>query len=97
MRAVWSDETMVQRWLDVEAALARGEARLGIIPAAHAEEITRRARAELLDLGRDESASSITPDTRLCRSSACSRACATPPAEMVDRMTPPADASMPPR
>jgi 3-carboxy-cis,cis-muconate cycloisomerase len=50
MRAVWSDETMVQRWLDVEAALARAEARLGIIPAAHAEEITRNARVELLDL-----------------------------------------------
>jgi 3-carboxy-cis,cis-muconate cycloisomerase len=50
MRAIWSDETMLQRWLDVEAALARAQAALGIIPAAHAEEITRQARVERLDL-----------------------------------------------
>ena len=36
MRAVWSDRAMIQRWLDVEAALARAEARLGIVPAAAA-------------------------------------------------------------
>jgi adenylosuccinate lyase len=50
MREVWSDRAMVQRWLDVEAALARAEARLGIIPAAAAEEISRKARVELLDI-----------------------------------------------
>jgi adenylosuccinate lyase len=42
---------MIQRWLDVEAALARAEARLGIVPAAAADEITRKARVEQLDLG----------------------------------------------
>ena len=42
MREVWSDRAMVQRWLDVEAALARAEARLGIIPPAAAEEIAGR-------------------------------------------------------
>ena len=51
MRDVWSDRAMIQRWLDVEAALARAEARLGIVPAAAADEITRKARVELLDLG----------------------------------------------
>ena len=50
MREVWSDRAMVQRWLDVEAALARAEARLGIIPEAAAKEISRKARVELLDL-----------------------------------------------
>jgi adenylosuccinate lyase len=50
MRAVWSDRAMIQRWLDVEAALARVEARLGIIPAEAAEEIGRNARVDLLDL-----------------------------------------------
>lgn len=44
MRAIWSDATMVQRWLDVEAALARAEAALGIVPKAHADEITAKAR-----------------------------------------------------
>jgi adenylosuccinate lyase len=52
MRAVWEDRAMVQGWLDVEAALARAEAALGIIPREHAEEIGRKARVELLDLGR---------------------------------------------
>ena len=51
MREVWSDRAMIQRWLDVEAALARAEARLGIIPASAADEITRKARVELLNLG----------------------------------------------
>jgi adenylosuccinate lyase len=50
MREVWSDRAMIQRWLDVEAALARAEARLGIVSEATAAEITRKARVELLDL-----------------------------------------------
>jgi adenylosuccinate lyase len=37
-------------WLDVEAALARAEAELGIIPRDHAQEISRKARVELIDL-----------------------------------------------
>jgi adenylosuccinate lyase len=47
MREVWSDRTMIQRWLDVEAALARAEARLGIIPAPAADEISRKVVYEL--------------------------------------------------
>ena len=50
MRKVWSDETTIQKWLDVEAALARAEAQLGIIPKKHAREITRKARVELIDM-----------------------------------------------
>jgi len=50
MRKVWSDETTIQKWLDVEAALARAEAKLGIIPQRHAREITRKARVELIDM-----------------------------------------------
>jgi 3-carboxy-cis,cis-muconate cycloisomerase len=50
MRKVWSDETTIQKWLDVEAALARAEAKLGIIPKKHAQEITRKARVELIDM-----------------------------------------------
>ena len=40
MREVWSDRTTIRRWLDVEAALAPAEARLGISPAEAAGEIT---------------------------------------------------------
>src|SRR5271169_3357201 len=49
-RRIFSDENTVQKWLDVEAALARVEARLGIIPQAAADEITRKARIEFFDL-----------------------------------------------
>jgi 3-carboxy-cis,cis-muconate cycloisomerase len=50
MRAIWDDRAMVQRWLDVEAALARVESELGLVPRAAAREIARKARVELLNL-----------------------------------------------
>ena len=39
MRRVFSDENRVQKYLDFEAALARAQARLGIIPQEAADEI----------------------------------------------------------
>jgi adenylosuccinate lyase len=39
----------VQRWLDVEAALALTEAERGLIPKVAAREIARRARVDLID------------------------------------------------
>lgn len=51
LREIWSDRGTIQRWLDVEAALARAQGQLGIIPAEHAAEISRQARVDLLDLG----------------------------------------------
>lgn len=50
MRAVFADEALFQRWLDVEAALARAQARLGLIPQSSADEIAAKARVELFDL-----------------------------------------------
>jgi 3-carboxy-cis,cis-muconate cycloisomerase len=50
MRAIFDDLHLVQCWLDVEAALARAQAGLGIVPADAAAEITRQARAEAIDL-----------------------------------------------
>lgn len=50
MRAVFAERTRVQRMLDFEAALARAEARAGVIPAAAAEAIARQCRAEAYDL-----------------------------------------------
>jgi len=50
MRAIWDDRAMVQRWLDVEAALASTQAELGLVPASAAREIARRARVDLIDL-----------------------------------------------
>ena len=49
MRAVFDERALFQRMLDVEAALARCEGRLGIIPAEAAEAISAAARVEVLD------------------------------------------------
>jgi 3-carboxy-cis,cis-muconate cycloisomerase len=52
IRALYAQENRWQAWLEVEAALARAEAELGIIPAAAAEVIAAKARLELLDRAR---------------------------------------------
>jgi 3-carboxy-cis,cis-muconate cycloisomerase len=48
MRALFSDATHLQLMLDVEAALARAEAELGLVPQEVAEAITKAARVENL-------------------------------------------------
>ncbi len=50
MRAAMGEHAFLQRMLDVEAALARAQARLGIIPAEAARVITAAADASRLDL-----------------------------------------------
>ena len=50
MRDVFDEMNTIQKWLDVEAALARAQAKLGIIPAWAAEEITNKAKVENLDM-----------------------------------------------
>ena len=52
MRGVFSDETRVGHYLDIERALARVQARLGIIPEQAAREIEQKARIENIDLAR---------------------------------------------
>jgi 3-carboxy-cis,cis-muconate cycloisomerase len=52
MRRVFSDENRVQCYLDIEAALARVEARLGIIPENAAQEICRHCHAEEFDMAQ---------------------------------------------
>jgi 3-carboxy-cis,cis-muconate cycloisomerase len=70
MRAVFDDINLLQKWLDVEAALARAEAEFGLIPAEAAAEISRRARAEFMDTARikqlvDETVHPIIPLIRV--------------------------------
>jgi 3-carboxy-cis,cis-muconate cycloisomerase len=50
MREVWSDQTRLQCCLEVELALARVQARLGVIPQAAADEIARHGDAAAYDL-----------------------------------------------
>ncbi|HEU0203878.1 MAG TPA: adenylosuccinate lyase family protein [Burkholderiaceae bacterium] len=50
MRAIFEDRTLLAKYVEVEVALARAEARCDVIPAAAAEEIAARARVDALDL-----------------------------------------------
>jgi len=52
MRLVWSDENRTRKYLDIEAALARVQGRLGIIPAKAAAEIVRNCRLEKIDMAK---------------------------------------------
>lgn len=49
MRDVFDCRRRYGRWLGIETALARVQARLGVIPKEAAEEINRKAKLELLD------------------------------------------------
>jgi 3-carboxy-cis,cis-muconate cycloisomerase len=54
MRRVFSDGNRVQKYLDFEAALARAQARLGIIPQNAADEIVRHCDVAQLDFAKLE-------------------------------------------
>ena len=51
MGQVFSDSARIQRMLDFEAALARAEARCGVIPAAASKAIASQCKAGLIDAG----------------------------------------------
>jgi len=50
MRAIFEDRALVRRYVEVEVALARAQARCGVIPAEAARAIVARADAAALDL-----------------------------------------------
>jgi len=52
MRQVWSDENRVQKYLDIEAALARAQGRLGIIPKDAVTEIVKHCDGKLIDMDK---------------------------------------------
>jgi 3-carboxy-cis,cis-muconate cycloisomerase len=52
MRQVFSDEARTAYYLEIEAALAKAQARLGIIPEKAAQEIVRQCKIENIDLAR---------------------------------------------
>jgi 3-carboxy-cis,cis-muconate cycloisomerase len=52
MRRVFSDGNRLQKYLDIEAALARAQARLGIIPQEACDEIVKHCKFDRLDLVR---------------------------------------------
>ncbi|HEY8707818.1 MAG TPA: 3-carboxy-cis,cis-muconate cycloisomerase [Burkholderiaceae bacterium] len=50
MRQVWSDENRTQKYLDIEAALARVQGRLGLIPQEAADEIVSHCHLDQIDM-----------------------------------------------
>jgi adenylosuccinate lyase/3-carboxy-cis,cis-muconate cycloisomerase len=50
LRGAFDSSALVQAWLDVEAALARAEAEVGVIPAEAAAEISAKADVAAFDL-----------------------------------------------
>ena len=54
MKALFEEDTRLQRLLDVEAALARAEAKAGTIPAAAAKTISAHATTADVSLERVE-------------------------------------------
>jgi adenylosuccinate lyase len=52
MRAIFSEKNIIKKWLMVDAAVARTEAELGIIPLAAAEEIERKALGDFVQVSR---------------------------------------------
>jgi adenylosuccinate lyase len=72
MREVFDDTSTLQKFLDMEAALARAEAALGIIPEGAAEQITKAADMSLYDMDamREEMARTSHPIVPLVRAMA---------------------------
>src|SRR6185503_15119700 len=52
MRAVFADESVVAKYVEVEVALAAAEAKAGVIPQDAADAIKRSARADAIDLAK---------------------------------------------
>jgi 3-carboxy-cis,cis-muconate cycloisomerase len=50
-KAIWSAESTVSRWLEVEAGLARAQARSGLIQQSDAAAISSACRLESIDMG----------------------------------------------
>jgi adenylosuccinate lyase len=54
MEEIFSQDSIFQSWLDFEAALARAEASMGIVPEEAANEITNKASIEFFDKAKFE-------------------------------------------
>ena len=52
MKAIWSDEGLIDSWLRVEVALAQAQAKEGLIPAEAAQAIAAVAQIDQVDVTR---------------------------------------------
>ena len=77
MREVFSDFSLITRYAEVEIALARAEARCGVIPAQAAEEIAKRKIPVIASEGFMEEATSenVMVGTAMARRSVILTSC----------------------
>ena len=61
MRSIFDEENRLQKWLDVEAAIAQAQASVGDIPKEAADEIVRNANTKTVTLARTKA---IEKETR---------------------------------
>jgi adenylosuccinate lyase len=66
LESLFDEQAVLQRWLDVEAALAAAQAKLGVIPAEAAAEIQAKAKLDHIDVdavreGYSKSRNSVVP------------------------------------
>ena len=61
MREVFSDFSLISRYVEVEIALAKAEARCGVIPVEAAEEIAKRTDVSALDFDQLERFGCFSP------------------------------------
>ncbi len=59
MHLLFSDEGTTELYLDVEAALARSQSKLNIIPKEAGEKITQAAKVDIIDWGKLEKRTSV--------------------------------------
>ena len=48
MREIWTEEKMLEKWMEFERAITEAQAKLGMIPKDAAEEILMKCRLEYL-------------------------------------------------
>jgi len=75
MKSIFTEEAKLQKWLDVEAALAWAHGKLGTIPVEAASEIERKAKTEFVKLDRVKKLEEETRHDLLAMVKALSEAC----------------------
>jgi adenylosuccinate lyase len=75
MRKVFDEESKLQKWLDVEAAVARAQARVGVIPKGAAEDIANTAKTSIVTLARAKEIEKETHHDLMSMAMALSESC----------------------
>src|SRR5437867_11777226 len=75
MRRIFDEENRLQKWLDVEAAIARAQASVGEIPESAALEIAKNANIKVVTLARTKEIEKETRHDLMSMVMALSEAC----------------------